>query len=260
MSTNTIVNLLGGEHARQYPRGDAMAVEPEAEVRVSPDWLRLRQPADAAARSRALVRRIRHRLPDRAPTVVHDLGCGSGSMGRWLAPLLPGPQHWVLHDRDADLLDLAVGRPITCSGGRGRHHDQHAARRPHPAAARRPCRCLAPHGLRPARHDDGPGDRRPGSVLRRCRLPDTADALGHRRGPAHTGGPPRPGARRGVQRPSAPRHGSRPAPRARRGRPGGRGVPAAGCPRHHQAQPVAAGRAQRGTDGGLARGVGRGGL
>lgn len=111
MSTNTIVNLLGGEHARQYPRGDAMAVEPEAEVRVSPDWLRLRQPADAAARSRALVRRIRHRLPDRAPTVVHDLGCGSGSMGRWLAPLLPGPQHWVLHDRDADLLDLAAADP-----------------------------------------------------------------------------------------------------------------------------------------------------
>ena len=29
-------------------------------------------------------------------------------MGRWLAPLLPGPQHWVLHDRDADLLALAT--------------------------------------------------------------------------------------------------------------------------------------------------------
>jgi hypothetical protein len=29
-------------------------------------------------------------------------------MGRWLAPLLPGPQHWVLHDRDDDLLALAA--------------------------------------------------------------------------------------------------------------------------------------------------------
>ena len=29
-------------------------------------------------------------------------------MGRWLAPRLSGPQHWVVHDRDADLLDLAV--------------------------------------------------------------------------------------------------------------------------------------------------------
>jgi hypothetical protein len=29
-------------------------------------------------------------------------------MGRWLAPLLPGPQRWVLHDRDADLLAVAA--------------------------------------------------------------------------------------------------------------------------------------------------------
>ena len=29
-------------------------------------------------------------------------------MGRWLAPRLPGPQHWVIHDRDAGLLELAV--------------------------------------------------------------------------------------------------------------------------------------------------------
>jgi hypothetical protein len=29
-------------------------------------------------------------------------------MGRWLAPLLPGPQHWVAHDRDTDLLEVAA--------------------------------------------------------------------------------------------------------------------------------------------------------
>ena len=29
-------------------------------------------------------------------------------MGRWLAPRLPGPQHWVVHDRDEDLLKLAA--------------------------------------------------------------------------------------------------------------------------------------------------------
>jgi hypothetical protein len=29
-------------------------------------------------------------------------------MGRWLAPLLPGPQQWILHDRDPDLLALAA--------------------------------------------------------------------------------------------------------------------------------------------------------
>jgi hypothetical protein len=40
--------------------------------------------------------------------VIHDLGCGTGAMGRWLAPQLPGPQHWALHDRDADLLAIAA--------------------------------------------------------------------------------------------------------------------------------------------------------
>jgi hypothetical protein len=29
-------------------------------------------------------------------------------MGRWLAPLLSGPQHWVLHDLDRDLLEVAA--------------------------------------------------------------------------------------------------------------------------------------------------------
>ena len=41
-------------------------------------------------------------------------------MGRWLAPQLPGPQHWVLHDRDPALLARA-GRPAGCGGGRRRH-------------------------------------------------------------------------------------------------------------------------------------------
>ena len=43
--------------------------------------------------------------------MIHDLGCGTGAMARWLAPLLPGPQHWILHDLDADLLDVAASEP-----------------------------------------------------------------------------------------------------------------------------------------------------
>lgn len=79
-------------------------------VRVSPDWLELREPADAAARSRDLVRLLRGRLlPVDGRLVIHDLACGSGSMGRWLAPLFREPQHWILHDRDEDLLALAGG-------------------------------------------------------------------------------------------------------------------------------------------------------
>jgi hypothetical protein len=79
-------------------------------VRVSPEWLLLREPADAAARSAELAERITRQLPAADPLVIHDLGGGSGAMARWLAPRLPGPQRWVVHDRDAELLELAAGQ------------------------------------------------------------------------------------------------------------------------------------------------------
>jgi hypothetical protein len=77
-------------------------------VRVSPEWLLLREPADAAARSAELAKRLGRHLATAGRLVIHDLGGGSGAMGRWLAPRLPGPQHWVVHDRDAGLLKLAA--------------------------------------------------------------------------------------------------------------------------------------------------------
>ncbi|HEX3975461.1 MAG TPA: hypothetical protein VHW96_04310 [Solirubrobacteraceae bacterium] len=80
-------------------------------IRVSPDWLALREPADAAARARDLAARLEPELPAAGRWLIHDLGAGSGSMGRWLAPLLPGRQHWILHDRDADLLKVAAAHP-----------------------------------------------------------------------------------------------------------------------------------------------------
>jgi hypothetical protein len=79
-------------------------------VSVSADWLVLREPADAAARSVELVERLAREL-SAGTLVIHDLGGGSGAMGRWLAPRLPGRQHWVVHDRDAALLELAVADP-----------------------------------------------------------------------------------------------------------------------------------------------------
>lgn len=85
-----------------------MAPEP---VRAGSGWLRLREPADADARSAELVDIVRERLPA-GPLEIHDLGAGTGSMARWLAPQLDGPQHWVLHDRDADLLEVASGLPV----------------------------------------------------------------------------------------------------------------------------------------------------
>jgi hypothetical protein len=80
-------------------------------VRVTPEWLRLREPADAAARSPELADRLRRYFANAGPLVIHDLGGGSGAMGRWLAPRLPGRQHWVVHDRDAELLELALAAP-----------------------------------------------------------------------------------------------------------------------------------------------------
>jgi hypothetical protein len=81
------------------------------DTRVSRRWLALREPADAAARSPELAEHLGRVLPSTGRHVIHDLGSGTGAMGRWLAPRLPGPQHWVLHDRDADLLEFATAKP-----------------------------------------------------------------------------------------------------------------------------------------------------
>jgi glycosyltransferase involved in cell wall biosynthesis len=84
------------------------------------DWLALREPADAAARARSLVAPLRNRLAATAGAgpsriVIHDLGAGTGAMGRWLAPQLPGPQHWIMYDRDADLLERAAVQMVTAA-------------------------------------------------------------------------------------------------------------------------------------------------
>nr|WP_308401154.1 SAM-dependent methyltransferase [Streptomyces sp. AC512_CC834] len=103
-------------------QGPAMQGPPDDPPRYAPEWLRLREPADAGARAHDLLDPLRIRLanlPRRADgLVVHDVGCGTGSMGRWLAPLLDGPQHWVLHDRDPYLLHFAaVAAPRTAADG-----------------------------------------------------------------------------------------------------------------------------------------------
>jgi hypothetical protein len=77
-------------------------------ARIPADWLALREPADAAARAVELVERVVRDLDAGGRSVIHDLGSGTGSMGRWLAPRLPGAQHWALHDLDTDLLQLAA--------------------------------------------------------------------------------------------------------------------------------------------------------
>ncbi|MCD2188084.1 class I SAM-dependent methyltransferase [Actinomycetospora soli] len=74
----------------------------------TPDWLALREPADHAARSETLAAALDDRLAGHDLLVVRDLGCGLGSMGRWLAPRLRARQQWFVHDRDADLARRAA--------------------------------------------------------------------------------------------------------------------------------------------------------
>lgn len=90
--------------------------------RFSPDWLALRESADAAARATELLDPLRAHLANvpqgTERLVIRDLGCGTGSLGRWLAGRLRGPQHWILHDRDPELLARA-GASMTGTAAEG---------------------------------------------------------------------------------------------------------------------------------------------
>jgi hypothetical protein len=69
------------------------------------DWLQLREPYDHAARSASLAAEFAGALGP-APRLI-DLGAGTGSNVRYLAPRLPADQHWMLVDHDRALLEQA---------------------------------------------------------------------------------------------------------------------------------------------------------
>ncbi|WP_151523496.1 SAM-dependent methyltransferase [Serinicoccus kebangsaanensis] len=73
---------------------------------VAPEWLALRRAADHQARAGAqgLLDELTGHLRDRDELLVVDVGAGTGSNQAWLAPRLPGPQHWILVDHDPALL------------------------------------------------------------------------------------------------------------------------------------------------------------
>jgi SAM-dependent methyltransferase len=76
----------------------------------SSDWLRLREPADTAARNGTLLGSVAAFKSDAKSLMVLDLGAGTGSTLRALAPHLRTPQRWVLVDHDASL--VAAGRQV----------------------------------------------------------------------------------------------------------------------------------------------------
>lgn len=73
-------------------------------------WLALREPADHSARNDEVAARMRAHFAGRHTLSVVDLGCGTGSNLRALAPLLSPVQRWHLVDGDAALLDAARRR------------------------------------------------------------------------------------------------------------------------------------------------------
>lgn len=81
------------------------------------DWLARREGFDAAARSMRLARGLAAALP--ASPRLLDMGAGTGSLFRWLAPIIGGNQSWLLVDADGDLLDRALMQIIAWGAARG---------------------------------------------------------------------------------------------------------------------------------------------
>jgi SAM-dependent methyltransferase len=83
------------------------------------DWLRLREPLDAAARGAANIDAHLPQTARRGVLRVVDLGSGTGANLRYLAPRLAGPQDWLLVDDDDSLLEAAVGLSADWARSRG---------------------------------------------------------------------------------------------------------------------------------------------
>jgi SAM-dependent methyltransferase len=77
------------------------------------DWLALREPADARARSAKLTRLVADRLKFKRAAELHilDLAAGTGANARYLAEVLPsGRVQWLLVDKDRELLARAAAQ------------------------------------------------------------------------------------------------------------------------------------------------------
>ncbi|MDW8340981.1 MAG: class I SAM-dependent methyltransferase [Geminicoccaceae bacterium] len=78
----------------------------------SAEWLALREPYDAAARARELEDELARWAAAREGELrVLDLGAGTGSNVRHLAPRLPSPQSWILVELDPALVEAGRLRP-----------------------------------------------------------------------------------------------------------------------------------------------------
>jgi SAM-dependent methyltransferase len=82
--------------------------DPVGDAHFDAGWLALREPVDHRSRPVELLDPLREAWTTRGWERILDLGAGSGSNLRYLAPHLPGSQRWTLVDHDQGLLDRAV--------------------------------------------------------------------------------------------------------------------------------------------------------
>jgi hypothetical protein len=73
----------------------------------SAEWLTLREPADHGAVNLSVRHALIQALSEYHSISIADLGCGTGSNLRGLAPMIPCEQHWTLVDSDTELLAAA---------------------------------------------------------------------------------------------------------------------------------------------------------
>lgn len=104
----------------QFQNGvqDLLAGAPDPS-RFDGGWLSLRERADHAARNDQLTRAASHWLEktqENSPLVL-DLGCGTGSGFRYLAPWFGGRARWLLVDQDEELLAVARQRVTETAPG-----------------------------------------------------------------------------------------------------------------------------------------------
>jgi len=85
----------------------------------SPEWLALREPADAAARSERMLQAVAGRFTPETKLTVLDLGAGTGANARYLAERLQPQQQWLLVDHDPALLIDAAQRVRAWGEARG---------------------------------------------------------------------------------------------------------------------------------------------
>ena len=83
------------------------------------EWLALREPADAAARSVRLLHAVAARFAPETNLTVLDVGAGTGSNARYLAERLHPQQQWLLVDHDPSLLIDASQRLRAWGEARG---------------------------------------------------------------------------------------------------------------------------------------------